>query len=130
VRPFQAANRYAVLTNERQNRYDALLYKRHPDLFRQRMPRDEVMVLRHYTTIISLVVALGAAAIMYVPLMLMSLLVYVGLTVWLAIDRWSAATQSGTWALAEEVLLTAIATPFLSVFWRLYGAVKYRVLYL
>ncbi len=123
-------NRYAMLTNERQNRYDALLYKRHPDLFRQRMPRHEVMIMRYYTTIISLAIALIAAAIVYVPLMLTSLLVYMGLTVWLAIERWPAGETAGTWETAKETLLTAVATPFLSIFWRLYGSVKYRVLYL
>jgi len=130
VRPFRAANRYALLTNERQNRYDALLYKRHPDLFRQRMPRDEMMVLRYYTTIISLVLAAGAAAVGYIPMLAISLFLYIGLTGWLAVDRWPATSESGTWETAKEVLLTALATPFLSVFWRLYGSVKYRVLYL
>lgn len=130
VRPFRVANRYAVLTNERQNRYDALLYKRHPDLFRQRMPRHEVMVLRYYATIISLVVALVSAGFGYVPLLLLSLLIYIGLTVWLAVERWPAGATSGTWEIAKEAMFTAVATPFLSVFWRLYGSVKYRVLYL
>lgn len=129
IRPFRVANRYAVLRNERQNRYDALLYKRHPDLFRQRMPRDEVMVARYYTTISSLAVALAAAAFGYVPLLLTSLLLYSSLTAWLAVERWPVGSASGTWEVAKEVILTAVATPFLSVFWRLYGSVKYRVLY-
>ena len=130
IRPVRVTNRYAVLTNERQNRYDALLYKRHPELFRQRMPRHELMVLRYYTTIVSLAIALIAAAIGSVPVLLISLVVYVGLTVWLAVERWPAGSESGTWESAKETVLTALATPFLSVFWRLYGSVKYRVLYL
>ncbi|MBO0948737.1 glycosyltransferase family 2 protein [Fibrella forsythiae] len=130
VRSFRVANRYAVLTNERQNRYDALLYKRHPDLFRQRIPRDEVMVLRYYTTIISLAIVLVAAAVGYVPLLLTSAIIYVGLTAWLAVNRWPTGSESGTWEALKEDMLTAVAIPFLSVFWRLYGSVKYRVLYL
>lgn len=128
VRPIRVANRYAVLTNQRQNRYDALLYKRHPDLFRQRIPRDEVLILRYYTTIVSAILTLIAAAIGYVPLLLAGLLLYVGLTAWLAVERWPAPAV--TWESAKETTLTALATPFLSVFWRLYGSVKYRVLYL
>ncbi|MEZ0542763.1 glycosyltransferase family 2 protein [Fibrella arboris] len=130
IRPFRATNRYTVLTNEQQNRYDALLYKRHPDLFRQRMPRDEVMVARYYTTIISMAVSLVAAIVGYVPLLLASVAMYIGLTAWLAVERWPAPSESGTWEAAKEAMLTAVATPFLSVFWRLYGSVKYRVLYL
>ena len=130
IRLFQAATRYAVITNERRNRYDALLYKRHPDLFRQRMPRDEAMTMRYYATIISLVVVLVAAALGHVPILLLSGLAYLSLTTWLALERWPTYSGSGDWRVVCETILTAIATPFLSVFWRLYGSVKYRVLYL
>jgi hypothetical protein len=130
VRPYRARSPYAVLTNERQNRYDALLYKRHPDLFRQRMPRHELMVLRYYTTIVSLAVAVVAALIGHLPLLMICLTTYGCLTVWLAIERWPVDAESGTWEAVKETVLAAVATPFLSVFWRLYGSVKYRVLYL
>ncbi len=131
VRPYRARSPYAVLTNERQKRYDALLYKRHPDLFRQRMPRHELMVLRYYTTIVSLSVALGAALSGYFLLLTVSLLLYGCLTLWLAIERWPDASESRTaWEAVKETGLAAVVTPFLSVFWRLYGSVKYRVLYL
>ena len=130
VQPLQATARYAVLANERQNRDDALLYKRHPDLFRQRMPRDEKLTIRYYATIISVGVALVAAIIGHVPVLALSGLTYLGLTIWLATERWPAGMEPGTWDALTETTLTAVATPFLSVFWRLYGSVKYRVLYL
>ncbi|MEZ0607727.1 glycosyltransferase family 2 protein [Fibrella sp. WM1] len=127
VRPYQPATWYTTLTNERQTRYDALLYKRHPDLFRQRVPRDEKLALRYYVTVMSMLVGLVAALLGNVPVALFSLLGFVGLTTWLTIERWP--TSSASWRDARTTLLTALAIPFISAYWRLYGAVKYRVLY-
>lgn len=128
VRPHRPTHWYTTLTAERQNRYDALLYKRHPDLFKQRMPRDEKLALRYYLTVVSVGLGLGAAALGAWPMVLLSLLLFVGLTIWLAAERWPTPPMTGYDA--KAILLTVLATPFLSVYWRLYGAVKYRVLYL
>lgn len=127
VRPYQPADWYVTLTNERQARYDALLYKRHPDLFRQRVLRDEKLALRYYITVMSVLVGLVAALLGNVPVALFSLLGFIGLTTWLALERWPSGAAS--WREARATILTALAIPFLSAYWRLYGAVKYRVLY-
>lgn len=127
VRPYQPANWYTTLTNERQTRYDALLYKRHPDLFRQRVPRDEKLALRYYITVMSVLVGLVAALLGNVPVSLFSLLGFIALTTWLALERWPSGATS--WRDAKVAILTALAIPFISAYWRLYGAVKYRVLY-
>lgn len=127
IRPYQPADWYTTLANERQTRYDALLYKRHPDLFRQRVPRDEKLALRYYVTVMSVLVGLGAALLGNVPVISFALLSYLGLTTWLVLDHWPRRSRS--WLDARGAILTAIAIPFLSAYWRLYGAIKYRVLY-
>jgi glycosyltransferase involved in cell wall biosynthesis len=127
TRTYRPANWYTTLTNERQHGYDALLYKRHPNLYRQRVQRDEKLTLRHYLTVVSVLLALVAAALGNWLLAGTSLLTHVGLTTWLATERWPAEPTS--WPDTKAALLTALATPFLSVYWRIYGAVKYRVLY-
>jgi hypothetical protein len=45
---------------------------------------------------------------------------------WLAAERWPTRPN---WKRIQQTVLTAMVTPFLSVYWRLYGAVKYKVVY-
>ena len=127
VHPLRQDPWYAPLRDERKNSYDALLYKRHPDLFRERIPAYRGLVLQYYGSVVSLSVGL------------------IGL---LASSESVAATGLGVWTIlttdltlrnlpdgsvnftsAKHALLTALAMPFLSVYWRLYGAFKYKVLY-
>ena len=56
IHPLRPAPWYACLRDERKNRYDALLFKRHPDLFRQRIPAYRGLVAQYYASV------LGAAA--------------------------------------------------------------------
>ena len=127
IHPMREAPWYAPLRDERKNRYDALLYKRHPDLFRQRIPRYRPLVVRYYVTVISFVVGLLALLTGYYGVAGAALCVWVVLAGWLIVDRWPGSQAS--WTRIQQTVLTALATPFLSIYWRLYGAFKYRVVY-
>lgn len=126
VHPMREAPWYTTLTNESKSRYDALLYKRHPDLFRQRIETDRTLVVEYYASVLGVVIGLLGA------LTGSLFLLAVGFGTWLVLSI------SLIWRhLSEEVentglpyaILTALATPFVTVYWRLYGAIKYRVLY-
>jgi len=127
VHPLHPAPWYAPLRDERKNRYDALLYRKHPDLFRQRIPAYSSLVRRYYLTV---------SAVLLSGIALMAgqwTVVYAGLGCWLlltmllVVERSSG--QSFSWQSLGQTLIVGAATPFLSVYWRLYGAVKYRALY-
>lgn len=124
--PMREAPWYASLRDERKNRYDALLFKRHPDLFRQRIPDYRRLVARYYATVVSLIVGLGAWLVGNPVVASAGFGVWLVLTSWLVAERWPAQP---TWERIQQTLLTSLATPFLSVYWRLYGAVKYHVVY-
>ena len=116
---------YTPLANERRSRYDALLYKRHPDLFRQRIEADRTHVLEYYASVLGMV--LGILGLITGNLIIAA----VGLGLWalLSINLiWQQLPNRANAGLLQMVLM-ALATPFLAVYWRLYGAVKYRVLY-
>jgi hypothetical protein len=49
------------------------------------------------------------------------------MTGWFCIKRLAATARSSSHRL--EMAYTSIAIPFLSIFWRLYGAVKFRVFF-
>ncbi len=125
VHPMPDEPWYMPLANERRSRYDALLYKRHPDLFRQRIEVNRTHILEYYASVLG--VMLGIAGV-------------------LAASTPVAVTGFGLWALLSinlirqqipnrdnirlpQAVLRALALPFLAVYWRLYGAIKYRVLY-
>ena len=125
VHPMPNQPWYAPLANERRSRYDALLYKRHPDLFRQRVEADRSHVLAYYASVSGMV--LGVAGALAGNVMLTA----TGFGLWgmLSINMiWQHLPNRTNVGLGQTVL-TALATPFLAVYWRLYGAIKYRVLY-
>lgn len=127
VHPMREAPWYAHLRDERKNRYDALLYKRHPDLFRERIPSYRGLVLRYYASVLS--VSVGAAGLLVgkPALALAGFGLWTALTADLVVRH--LPDNNLTWTTTKHAVATGVATPFLSVYWRLYGAVKYKVLY-
>ncbi len=123
VHPVRPAPWGASLRQQRKSLFDALLYKKHPRLYRRRIrpgrPWD------YYLIVAALAAATGAACA----------------------GRWDAALfASGVWVVftgrfvtrrlrdnsrapshVAEMLVTSALIPPLSVFWRLYGAAKFRV---
>jgi glycosyltransferase involved in cell wall biosynthesis len=122
------AERWGVSLRQQRNIFfDALLYKKHPRLYRQRIralpPWD------YY-----LIVLLSAAAPLWLlcggaPLgaALLAALA-VALVLRFALRRLAGADHSPQHVL--EMLATSALIPFLSVYWRLRGAVRFRVLFL
>ncbi|GAB2552554.1 glycosyltransferase family 2 protein [Spirosoma aerophilum] len=127
VYPIRSCPWYGLLQDERNNCYDALLFKRHPSLFRERIPVYRWQIFCYYVSVLSLALGLFSVWNGQANLAIMGLSIWAVLLVDLIMHRLPSAPL--TWMILKQVILTAIATPFLSVYWRLYGAVKYRVLY-
>jgi GT2 family glycosyltransferase len=126
VHPVRPAPWGVSLRQQRKVLFDALLYKKHPRLYRRRIrPRP---LWDYYAIVACLVLAAG----------------------FLAAGRWETALLPwGLWGLftarfcsrrlrgtshaprhVAEMVLTSVLIPPLSVFWRQYGALKFRVTYL
>ncbi|KAB7730850.1 glycosyltransferase [Rudanella paleaurantiibacter] len=118
----------SILEEERRRSYDALLYKRHPDLYRQRMPHSRTQTVQYAGVVLSASAVLAGALSGRFDMASLALGVWVLLTADLFWKRLPAGPI--TWEGVKQAATTAVATPFLSVYWRLYGSVKYRVLYL
>lgn len=127
IHPLRPARLAASLHDERKNSYDALLYKRHPELFKQRIPQYRGLVLQYYISVLSL--AAGLAGL----LTGLGFIVACGLGIWtlLTCDLLVRRLPDGPISTEgiREAIVSAAATPFLSIYWRLHGAFKYRVLY-
>ena len=123
VQPVLPAPWGASLRRTRSAVFDALLYKKHPRLYRERIaaapPWD------HYYAVAALAVALGALLAGVGTLALLAGLAWLALTARLCLQRLRGTAHTAS-HIADLVLTSALIPP-LSVFWRLAGALRYRV---
>lgn len=114
VHPVRPAGFGVSLRQQRKIMFDALLYKKHPRLYRERIratPRWD-----YYAIVASLLLGLAHS-----PFLALWLL----LTVFLFFARVQGTRR--TRRDVAEVFLTTLAIPPLAVFWRLVGALRFRV---
>lgn len=123
VHPVRPARWGISLRMQRKSLFDALLYKKHPALYRKHIRRWPP--LDYYGIILSAIVAVGAAALGAWIACVVAVAVWIGLMGCFLGRRLRGNSRRPTHVL--EMLVTSLFIPFLSVFWRLCGAVKYRV---
>jgi cellulose synthase/poly-beta-1,6-N-acetylglucosamine synthase-like glycosyltransferase len=114
------------LKEQKKSLFNALLYKKHPVLFRRKIYRFPfwnyyLMIFLLLAAVIALVGSHGVvAAIAGAGWLLMTL----GFTA----KRLKGASLSFSHIL--EMLLTSMLIPFLSVYWTIYGAIRYKIFFL
>ncbi len=114
------------LTHNRNSHYDALLFKRHPDLFRQRVPPLRGILITYYGAVAGAMIGL-MALLSFSPATALTFL-----SVWflITLDLFTRQLPAQlTLDSIRQTAIKAIATPFSSVYWQLYGAVRYRTLH-
>lgn len=123
VLPLQPMPWGASLARTRDVVFDALLYKKRPRLYRERIaatpPWDD------YLAVAALLVALGALLAGNSGLALFAGLAWLAFTARLCRQRLRGVTR--TVSHIADVVVTSALTPPLAVFWRLLGAIRYRV---
>lgn len=114
VHPVRPAPWGVSVSQQRKVMFDALLFKKHPRLYRERIrahPRWD-----YYAIVASLL-----AAPIFPPL----LLVWAALTARFSWQRLRGTSRTPRHVV--EMVLTSMAIPPLALFWRAVGALKYRV---
>jgi GT2 family glycosyltransferase len=126
VHPVREAPWGVSLKQQKKSLFNALLYKKHPDEYRRRIrsgpPWD------YYAAVFSLGLAGSAIVSGDRRTLLLSLISWTFLTGRFC-HRRLERTSRAPWHILEMVVTSALI-PLLSVFWRLYGAWKFRVLFL
>jgi GT2 family glycosyltransferase len=113
----------ASLRHQRKSIFNALLYKKHPALYRQHIQSSPPW--RYYATLAALLGFL-AGLLARVPLLALPAgLAWLALYLAFALQRLKNTSRAPAHVL--EMLLTSLIIPYLSIFWRLRGAWKYRV---
>jgi GT2 family glycosyltransferase len=117
VHPVRPANWGVSLRQQRKVMFDALLFKKYPRLYRERIrsaPRWDYYVI--------------VASLLAAPFWAPGWLIWFAFTAAFCLGRLKGAS----WAPAHllEMLVTSIAIPPLAVFWRFVGALRFKVAFL
>jgi glycosyltransferase involved in cell wall biosynthesis len=125
VHPVRPAPWGISLAQQRKSFFNALLYKKHPHLYRKMI--QTTPPLHYYLIVSALLTALIAAGIGDYGSVLPALGVWAFLTGCFCINRLRDTAHDARHI--SEVLLTSLLIPPLSVFWRILGALKFRVFF-
>ncbi|GGH57272.1 glycosyltransferase involved in cell wall biosynthesis [Filimonas zeae] len=124
--PVRAAHWGVSLKEQRKSVYNALLYKKFPDMYRRRIAQGPQW--RYYAIIVCFLLTLISAFYGAYTSTLLALAGWAWLTGAFAYKRLSGKSRSLSHV--SEMIYTSALIPFLSVFWTLYGAIRYKVLFL
>jgi GT2 family glycosyltransferase len=125
VHPARTAPPGTSLKQHRNMFYDALLYKKHPDLYRQKIAAKPP--LRYYAIVLALILALGGFIGGYPAFgagCLAAWLLLPGYVAWKRLRGTSRALAN-----VADIVLTSAVIPVLAVYWRLAGAFHFRVVF-
>ncbi len=126
VHPVRKAPWGISIKEQRKGLYDALLYKKHPDFYRKRLSPG--IIIDFYFIVMVAIICLLAliSGWWYIAAVTFSVTFIMIFTFFLhRIRKTSKAIPH-----IIEMWVTSMVIPFLSVYWRIYGAVKFRVLFL
>jgi glycosyltransferase involved in cell wall biosynthesis len=125
VHPVRKAPWGISILEQKKTLFNALLYKKHPDLYRQRIKSHPTW--RYYLILLFFVVLSVALVFKFKIISLVACTGWLVLTVAFIVKRLSVSKKTASHVF--EMIVTSAVIPFLSIYWTLYGAKKYRVLF-
>ena len=125
IHPVRQAPWGISIQDQRKSMFNALLYKKYPEFYRMRIQAHPP--LNYYAIVLSAIGFAVALLTGFQPAVWGFLLLWLGFTLQFAFNRLRQTKRSAGHIL--EMLYTSTIIPPLSVFWRLYGAFRYRVLF-
>lgn len=123
VHPVRQAPWGVSIKEQRKSMFNALLYKKYPGLYRARIQAHPPF--SYYLIVLSAIVFFAALVLGFSALAWGFALFWAGMTLHFVYKRLRHTRRTPSHIL--EMLYTSIVIPPLSIFWRLYGAVYYRV---
>jgi GT2 family glycosyltransferase len=126
VHPVRPARWGVSIGQQRKIQFDALLYKKHPLLYRRKIratPRWD-----YYLTVASLLAAPAGVVLGQAPLAAGAAAVWIAMTARMCRARLQHTAKTAAHVI--EMAVTSAAIPVLAVWWRMVGALRFRVLFL
>jgi GT2 family glycosyltransferase len=110
------------IKEEKKGVFNALLYKKFPDLYRQKIQQQPPWL--YYAILFFFVLFIVGVGLQQPGVIALGLSGWGLLTSWFVFKRLRFTTASVSHVL--EMIVTSMAIPFLSLYWRWYGAIKYK----
>jgi cellulose synthase/poly-beta-1,6-N-acetylglucosamine synthase-like glycosyltransferase len=126
VHPVRPERWGSSLRTQKKSFYNALLYKKHPELYRRYIQARPPW--HYYGMLGFLVVALVGGVTGIFPAAMIGLAGWLGLVIGFILGR--LAHTSHAPAHVAEMVVTSLVIPFLSVYWRIRGAIRWKVFFL
>jgi hypothetical protein len=114
------------LSQQRKSAFEALLYRKHPALYRERIASGPP--LAYYASTAAAVAGVVGALTQFPLVANACALVWLALTLRFFLLR--VRGRSRAWRHVAEMAATSALIPFLSIYWRLRGALRYRTWFL
>ncbi|NIJ52727.1 glycosyltransferase family 2 protein [Dyadobacter arcticus] len=114
------------IRDQQKSMFNALLFKKHPEFYRKRIANGPVW--NYYTTILSSVIAVFAFVVHANLIAGIAMLIWLASVVSFAVRRLKGTNASFSHRL--EMIVTSVLIPYLSVYWTLRGAMRYKVFFL
>lgn len=120
--PVRATKWGSSMREQRKGAFNVLLYRKHPELYLERI--GQAPPLLYYVMVLCLISAIGSAMAGHLIIPLFLLAVWIITWLYFAGKRLSGTSHSISHI--TEMLVTSAVIPFLSVYWHIYGMIKYR----
>jgi GT2 family glycosyltransferase len=125
IHPVRNAHWGSSIREQSKSIFNALLYKKHPDIYRQKIRSSALPY--YYGIVASALVSMLALLGGLRSTALIAVFIWALLTGALCFKRLRGTSRAPGHVL--EMAVTSAVIPFLSVFWRVTGAVKFRVFF-
>ncbi len=126
MHPVRPARWGISVHQQRKSMFNALLYKKHPALYRQKV--QAAPPWHYYSILGALLVAIVAGIFGLWLLSLIAVSAWLYMTVRFSVQRLRKTVRTPTHI--TEMLVTSALIPPLCIFWRVYGMLKFRVFFL
>jgi GT2 family glycosyltransferase len=126
VHPVRTTSWGISVSQQRKALFNALLYKKHPDLYRRHI--QQWPPFRYYAAVFALGISVFGLSLRLFPLSLLATGLWLFITVQICTSR-----LRGNCAKLEHVLemiITSALIPPIAVFWRIAGAIRFKVLFI
>lgn len=126
VHPVRKAPWAVSIKEQKKGLFNALLYKKYPDLYREKIQSSPPW--NYYLMIVAFTTGVIGVAINKTWIAVFCLIAWLVLLTMFIAKRLSQTSRS--WNHVAEMIVTSVFIPFVSVYWQIVGAWKYRVLFL
>jgi glycosyltransferase involved in cell wall biosynthesis len=110
------------LKEEKKGVFNALLFKKYPTLYKQKIQRTPPW--HYYFILFCLILFLSGSILDSPTIRIVGFTGWILSTIWFTVKRLSSTSRSFTHV--AEMIFTSLLIPYLSLYYRLYGALKYK----